>query len=225
MRTVYVLLLISVGYCSAQFCFTDTLNMCSGANDNSVNCNATYSGVHLVMTDLHEYVMHHLSHSFQYLFMSATFANYEKHREGFAKLYRKYSDSTWEDAIDLIKYIGKRGDSMNFDVNPPDEPNERFAQNFNYNMHELESLSRALDMHKHLAIKAHTIHSEVTKRKHDYHDAETLSYLEEKFVHKHADRIRELAGYANDVSNMVKTSDDPSLSIFLFDEYLQKHAL
>lgn len=42
------------------------------------------------------------------------FGNYEKSREGFEKLFRKLSDSTWNDAIDLIKYITKRGGVMDF---------------------------------------------------------------------------------------------------------------
>jgi hypothetical protein len=49
------------------------------------------------------------------------FGNYEKSREGFEKLFRKLSDSTWDDAIDLIKYITKRGGVMDFAARKPEE--------------------------------------------------------------------------------------------------------
>lgn len=35
-------------------------------------------------------------------------------RDGLSKLYMKLSDRTWEDAIDLIKYMAKRGMKMSF---------------------------------------------------------------------------------------------------------------
>lgn len=47
---------------------------------------------------------------------SAYFNNYEANREGFSKLYRKLADDAWDDAIDLIKYMAKRGFNMNYDV-------------------------------------------------------------------------------------------------------------
>jgi ferritin len=40
-------------------------------------------------------------------------------REGFEKLFRKLSDSAWDDAIDLIKYITKRGGTMEFPAHVP----------------------------------------------------------------------------------------------------------
>jgi hypothetical protein len=102
--------------------------------------------------------------------------------------------------MSLIKYITKRGGTMNFD-SKFEEPKEVFCFLFlfnlcvnfgstlmfcalllkvNYNMHELESLGRALDMHKSLANEAHVIHSKITKqsvKKNEktnihYHDAE-----------------------------------------------------
>jgi Ferritin-like domain. len=42
-------------------------------------------------------------------------------REGFEKLFRKLSDSTWDDAIDLIKYITKRGGTMDFSARIAEE--------------------------------------------------------------------------------------------------------
>jgi hypothetical protein len=48
------------------------------------------------------------------------------------------------------------------------------------------------------------------------------SYLEEHFLHRHADNVRQLAGYANDLKRLLSENKQASLSLFLFDEYLQK---
>lgn len=56
--------------------------------------------------------------SFEFLLMSTHFGNYEANREGFKGLYRKLSDQSWADAIDLIKYIAKRGGRMDFNQLP-----------------------------------------------------------------------------------------------------------
>lgn len=48
------------------------------------------------------------------ILQSSHFGNFEKNRGGFEKLYRKLSDQTWEKAIDLVKFMGKRGAHMTF---------------------------------------------------------------------------------------------------------------
>lgn len=48
------------------------------------------------------------------------------------------------------------------------------------------------------------------------------SYLENNLVHQQADLIRELSGYTNDIKHLIGNQPDPSLSLYLFDEYLQK---
>lgn len=48
------------------------------------------------------------------IFQSSHFGNYQKNRAGFEKLYRKLSDQSWEDSIDLVKFLGKRGGHMDF---------------------------------------------------------------------------------------------------------------
>ena len=46
-------------------------------------------------------------------------------------------------------------------------------------------------------------------------------YLEKHQIHELSEDIRELSGHVNDLHKLLST-DDPSLNIFLFDEYLQK---
>jgi hypothetical protein len=41
-------------------------------------------------------------------------------------------------------------------------------------------------------------------------------------VHRHAEQIRNLAGYTSDLKRLLSENKQASLSLFLFDEYLQK---
>jgi hypothetical protein len=41
-------------------------------------------------------------------------------------------------------------------------------------------------------------------------------------MHRHAEEVRKLAGYASDVKHLLSANNQASLSLFLFDEYLQK---
>jgi hypothetical protein len=54
-----------------------------------------------------------------------------------------------------------------------------------------------------------------------YYLFKAISFLENEFVHKHADTIRSLAGHTSDLYNLIENSVEPGLSIFLFDEYLK----
>lgn len=82
------------------------------------NCNAKYGAIDELEANLQSYVNANIESSFEFLLMSTYFGNFEAQREGFKQLYRKHSDKTWEDAIDLIKYIAKRGGRMNFNQLP-----------------------------------------------------------------------------------------------------------
>lgn len=184
------------------------------------NCDARYGAIDAILPDLQKYANTHITRSFEYLMMSTHFANFQKNRVGFEKVLRELSDSTWNDAFELIKYIGKRGGRMNFSVRKEDNANG-VDDRGKYELYELESLAKALDLEKQLAKDAHNIHREATRNRNDYHDPEISSFLENHFVHRHADTIRKLSGYASDLSNLLK-GPDSSLALFLFDEYLQK---
>lgn len=82
------------------------------------NCNARYGSFEGMQAELQAYVNAHVESSFEYLLMSTHFGNYEANREGFKGLYRKLSDSAWGKAIDIIKFITKRGGRMNFNQLP-----------------------------------------------------------------------------------------------------------
>uniref|UniRef100_A0A1B6GR05 Ferritin n=1 Tax=Cuerna arida TaxID=1464854 RepID=A0A1B6GR05_9HEMI len=202
---------------NGDYCYNDVVQSCGAIGGAIGNCNSNYSAVHTVQPDLQHYTATHIDQNFQFLLMSAYFNNYEANREGFSKLYRQMADDAWEDTIDLIKYMAKRGFNMNYNIVP-----RKKVKIQSYKMYELSSLATALDMQKVLAEQAHEIHSEVTVRKKRYHDAETINFIEKEFVGKHADRIRDLAGHANDLHQLIADNKDPSLAIYLFDEHLKK---
>lgn len=154
--------------------------------------------------------------------MSTHFGNYETNRPGFQKLLRGLSDKAWEDAFDLIKHIGKRGEKMNFGMPTQTEEDlqEIDQDSGKYELYELESLAKALDIEKELALEAHAIHKKATRSREEYHDPEVSHYIEEKFVRGHADIIRKLSGYISDVRGFFNGHDGP-LALYLFDEYLK----
>lgn len=211
--------LVAVVSCE-EFCYNDVVGSCGSKADSELeNCNAKYGGAHSVAFHLQSYVNDHIARSFDYLLMSTHFSNYEKHREGFSKLFRKLSDDTWNDAIDLIKYITKRGEKMDFSARKGDAgvPDEK-----THELYELHALARGLDTQKKLAEEAHLIHKEALKHHEGSHDPEVTSYLEEHFMHSQAEKVREFSGYTNDLKRLLAEPKQSSLALFLFDEYLQK---
>jgi ferritin len=206
---------LAVGF--AEYCYNDVVSGCSARGVEVKNCHAKYGAVDALEFDLQSYANDHISRSFDYLLMSTHFGNYEQSREGFEKLFRKLSDSTWDDAIHLIKYITKRGGKMNFSARKLDEPQDNTSE-----LYELGALARGLDTQKKLAEEAFDVHGRSTRRLEGHHDPEVSSYLEEHFLHRHAENIRQLSGYANDLKRLLSENKQSSLSLFLFDEYLQK---
>ncbi|XP_046384837.1 uncharacterized protein LOC124155164 [Ischnura elegans] len=208
--------LLATGYAHAKSsCYDDVSQWCNNKAEltatGSVNpCSATYGRIDSLQTQLQEYVNLHINASFSYLLLSSHFGGYMRNREGLEKLTRRLSDSTWEDAIDLIKYMSKRGIKINLSDSGPASINSLTS----YSLDELKSLGYALDYQKVIANGAMKIHEEAS---HTSRDPEVASFLENNFLHRHADVIRNLAGLASDLKNM-----SSSLSYFIFDEYLQK---
>lgn len=188
--------------------------------DYLLNCNAKYGGADNVIAELQAYANTHIMRSFEYLLMSTHFGNYEKNREGFEKVFRKLSDATWEDGINLMKYIGKRGGNHSFSQRKVDVLHPK-DENSNYELNEIQSLAKAVDMQKSLASDAFKIHEAVTRRHTNTHDPEVAQYIEEEFAEKHSEEIRKLVGHVSDLTKMLK-GNDFSLALYMFDEFLQK---
>lgn len=205
-------------------------------------CSPLYGAVDKRASQLRKFIKEHIGNSFEYLLQWANFNNYKKDREGFAKLYRQLSDETWEDAIKLTKYLGKRGVELDFEELIYSTPVQKYGTvPFGKARAETEisSLAKVLDLHKQLAISGNELHESAVK--HDalfkdqtgtdvkrQHDVELAHFIEEEFSQKHAQTVRNLAGHSNDLQRLLTESQDekrpePSgFYVHLFDEYLRK---
>jgi len=202
-------------------CATDIQGNCNGLIDNIANCNANFSGFSSGVQHLQAYANEQLLKSYDYLLLSANFGTYVKNRPGFEKQFRALSDAAWERSLNLIKHITKRGGQHDFYTRRSvtvSTPQKRVLE-----LREIEALAFALDTEKSLSLEAHSLHERYSHANHkSRYDAEVAHYLEEKFIEDQATTIRKLSGYTNDLRRLLDESVDSSLSLFLFDEYLQK---
>ncbi|EEZ98578.1 ferritin light chain [Tribolium castaneum] len=208
-----------------ESCYSQVDQACSkinskpGLDQELIPCNATYGHINIVTKDLINFANTHIVRSFEYLLMATHYGNYQMNRAGFEKLFRGLSDEKWHEAIELIEQITTRGGVMEFV--PPKALNGVEKTNNVYQLYEIQSVAKALDMEKKLALEAFNIHKEASGRSEGKHDPEISSYIEKEFVHDHAKTIRKLAGYVTDLKSIL-SGPDGSLGLFLFDEYLQK---
>lgn len=91
------------------------------------NCDAKYGGIDALLTDLQAYANAQIESSFDYLLMTAHFANFEAYRPGFHAMFLKLSDRAWGKGTDIIKFILQRGGKMNFNQPPRLKRNVRFT--------------------------------------------------------------------------------------------------
>lgn len=216
---IFAVICLSALAVAEESCYKDINQACKATNNKqniytTPKCNATYGAISAVLPDLRNYATQHITHSFEYLLLATHYGNYEKNREGFRKVFQDLSDEKWKSSIELIKYIAKRGGDMDWTQNiiPADMP---------YDIYELPALAKALDIEKELAIEAHRIHRETTRKREEYHDPEISDHIEHEYSHKQRDNIRKLAGYVSDLTKILD-GPDSSLGLYLFDEYLQK---
>ncbi|XP_075148889.1 ferritin 2 light chain isoform X1 [Haematobia irritans] len=201
-------------------CSSSTLSAITGmfASESPSICNARYGGIDHVEPEIQAYVNSQLTKSYEYLLLATYFNSYQKNRPGFNKLYQGLSDRSFDDTIDLIKKLTSRGGRVNFNT-VHESPASVSKQRMQMEVDELHSLAMALDNEKQLtngAIHVHTRSVHASER-----DPEIAQYMEEKFLGKQAESVRKLSGYANDLSKLMN-QQDPSLAVYLFDEYLQK---
>lgn len=194
-------------------CYDGIVGFCDKSKEVE-SCSAKYSGFSHHLHHMQGYANVHLEKSFDYLLLGANFNQYKKDRPGFQKLFNGLSDRAWNNAIDLIKYITKRGGTHDFTVS-------KFC-NFGVNpeVNEIKSLGIALDIEKCLAKETDKLDESAIINKN--YDTGLSHFIEEKFTEQQSTTIRELAGHINDMQKIVSHPDTASLGIYLFDEYLAK---
>ncbi|CAG9769744.1 unnamed protein product [Ceutorhynchus assimilis] len=212
--------LVAVVSCSDE-CYRDVVATCSNTLSKQqgvlTQCDAKYGAIENLEGDLQRFANSLLYRSFDFLLMATHYGNYIKNRAGFEKLFRGLSDDLWDDGINTIKYMTKRGARMNFNNIASELEQEKPS----LELFELQAIGRALDIEKKLAKDAFDLHKAASGHKNDHHDPEVAHHLEEKFMEKHRDAIRTLAGHAKDLSSLLD-GPDASLGLYLFDDYLQK---
>ncbi|XP_019890481.1 uncharacterized protein LOC101898813 isoform X1 [Musca domestica] len=201
-------------------CASSTLSAIAGmfASESANVCNARMGGIDHIEPEVQAYVNSQLTKSYDYLLLATYFNNYQKNRPGFQKLYQGLSDRSFDDTIALIKKLTSRGGKVNFNT-VHESPATVSKVRMQMEVDELHSLAMALDNEKTLSAGAMHVHTRAlhsTER-----DPEIAHYIEENFLTKQAETVRKLSGYANDLSKLMNVQD-PSLAVYLFDEYLQK---
>ncbi|KAL7728821.1 hypothetical protein ACLKA6_004173 [Drosophila palustris] len=210
--------LCALAHAEEQSCQAGVQSACS-TNGGLSTCNARYGAINHLEHKMQDYIQLQLKKSYEYLLLATHFNSYQMNRPGFQKLYQGLSDRAFDDTIALIRQVTRRGGAVDFSK----PHNKGAAEVPEVHLNELESLARALDVEKELtagAIHVHTsaTHSSAENRE---HDPEMAHYIQENFLGKQAQSVRTLSGYANDLSKLVSVKE-PSLSVYLFDEYLQK---
>ena len=168
------------------------------------------------------YINSQLAKSYEYLLLATYFNSYQTNRPGFQKLYQGLSDRSFDDSIELIKQITRRGGEINFNTKHKSDASVESTKTLEVT--ELNSLAIALDNEKQLSRGAMHVHQIAAHSHKDQSraDPEMTQYMEEKFLSSQASTVRKLSGYANDLAKLMNNGPDASLSIYLFDEYLQK---
>uniref|UniRef100_F4MI35 Ferritin n=1 Tax=Phlebotomus perniciosus TaxID=13204 RepID=F4MI35_PHLPE len=217
---VFVSAATSADNSANNHCYADVENACNNSpNDTLPNCNAVYSGFPHAQLNLQEFTVMQLQSSYEYLLLSSKYNTHVKNRPGFAKKFRELSDRSWNHGMDLIKHITRRGGKMEF--RSVEKPRHMFGHTLE--LDELHSMALVLENEKFLAKSAHHIHNSVSHANHPTHyDPELAHHMEENFLEDQAETIRKFSGYANDLKHFMKEKTQVALSIFLFDEYLQK---
>ncbi|KAA1414553.1 hypothetical protein F0U47_20900, partial [Nocardioides antri] len=111
------------------------------------HCSAYYGQFkdnHVVANELKALASLYLKRSYHYLLSASYFNYYQTNREGFAKLFRKLSDDSWEKTIGLIKHVTKRGGKMDFSSHTTLKGDK--GSNYTVEVgHEIGALAKALD--------------------------------------------------------------------------------
>lgn len=76
---------------------------------DSTACSAVFSTFQRHVPHVHTLINDHIAQSFIYSVMSSHFETDAENRLGFGKYLDNLADSMWNDAVELVKYAGKRG--------------------------------------------------------------------------------------------------------------------
>jgi len=154
----------------------------------------------------------HLTTSLEYLLIGSKFNQWNSYRAGFRKYFDALSDGAWNDAVELIHHMTKRGYKPKVYVNEP------FGEKNVGEYSELEALAVSLDREQTLASTTMDIMSEAHS---ETHDPEMFHYLSEHLSDVRTKKIKTSANHVNTlyraVTDVVKGDGDGPLALHIYD--------
>ncbi|XP_055534298.1 uncharacterized protein LOC129723858 [Wyeomyia smithii] len=200
-----------------QTCWTD-----------SRHCRSRFGGYRFVNNDLTDITTQLVDQSFDFLFLSAAFKQYDRNRPGFEKLYRKIADRAWSDAIAVMQYQGKRGYLSSFNPNYQGSNSNLRALSDPESASEHSSLQLAMEYEKQVANMAHAIHKKasVAHQRPAQYDPDVAHFLDRQLVSQRSDTVRKLTGYIHMLDGILNADHDvdtADLGLRMFDDYLESN--
>jgi len=202
-------------------CF-DNVHCESGKNSfiyDQTKCTAEWGAFPRINKDTNELISQQLNTSLEYLLIASHFKDWRYSRPGFASYFSKLSDDNWNEAISLLTHMVERGGNLvtDFEVVMPTDLDT------NYQLQEIEALSKALDKERKLATKTLHLAHLANHGQGVPHDSEFAEFLAKRLHHNSVLRIKHLANYVNLLSDIINGSGgDSEYAIFKFDsEYLK----
>jgi ferritin len=185
-------------------------------------CNSNYGGFtnrqyRTVEEDMQNLIGQHLSASMQYLLIASRFNEWKMDRKGFHALYSKMSDDAFNEAVAMIQHMNMRGGRLETDFNIT------MPTDVNYQMSELESLSKVLAIEKQLAKNTLLLINSASHAKLQSHhsDGELALFLAEQISGNHSPRIKSLAAHVNNLGQAIahglEKNNDPAYVVYLYD--------
>jgi len=218
-----VLFVASWAAAEEEVCYNHVVQACSQGVAGVSECNSKFGGISNSEENLNSFLKKKLATSYDYMLLQTHFDSYQKNRPGFKKLFNGLSDQSWDETVTLIKHVTKRGGTIDFSGVGTRQLSAIGGKKLEVD--ELYALALALDSEKQLGNDAIKVHQHASHMNHKDdkagYDPELTQFMEETFLEKQASTIRKLSGYANDLKKLMQVND-PSLNVYLFDEYLAK---
>jgi len=107
-------------------------------------CTPEWGAFPRVNGETNELIARHLKTSLEYLLIANHFKDWKYHRPGFVNYFSKLSEDNWNEGLSLMLHMVERGGTLlkDFKIDMPG-PGDATTQ---YQLKEVEALSRALDM-------------------------------------------------------------------------------
>ncbi|XP_065362019.1 ferritin light chain-like isoform X1 [Calliphora vicina] len=222
MKSVTVVITLLATICGAldqDNCSANIMRACSSYKLSGPSiCNSRYGGIERIEPEVQAYINSNIIKSYEYLLMATHFNSRQMNRPGFQKLFQGLSDSSFDDSIEMIREISRRGGKANFNV-IHDSPASVSRQEMDLEVDELHSLAMALDTEKKLSNAVIHVHTRALHSPSD-RDPEMANYIEENVIGKHAENVRKLNGYVNNLAQLMER-DDVNMAVYMFDQYLK----